>query len=995
MRDVACETVPSLRSCSEGRSSVAAPWVAALRVVALWVAALWVAFPAMGCGGGDDPVEAAQPFDGATRDGAALDGGAPADASGGPDAGPNDAGAIDGALDDGGARDGALDDGGASDGSLGDGGAMTCGRGFADCDRDVTNGCERYVGRLSCGGPGGALPVIAGLVDPRTSAFYRRSYGTMRRALRRNTQLQVFSGTGLLAEFDADVVYAGHMGAIWSPPFYSAHMGPGQSDPARQADGFQAALVFHDRDAAVGRWEQASDPAREAYWSPAALTASARYGGTGGGFAVATTRTALADHAFAMELVITNERGAPLSLSTAVVFTMATLDRLETWDPATALGWNWGVPPSRSATTASFDPSAQAVILANAAGNAYAAVGLGAAADTAGFDLTDDLGIVARRFYDTGLLNNSDAERNDVYGASAALMVRSPALAPGASRRARFIVALGATAAQASARLVRARSETAGGLAARAETLWRDRATYLDALPAVDSSNEVLRRHYYNSALAYSLNRWKGARPSDDSLGECSFFGHSNALFTWLTGTHDALVLADPPFFRGVLVALLSMDYGRCRAYQPIRGQHLCDVTYASSLLSLVHGIYRYVALTGDRGLLDQGIAAGGTVAGFLATFDRAHGEVSGLVDFGNDRRLYEFDIHCTGLAGYYVGKVPSANAERILALQEAAELLELRGDTRAPALRSRAVAAAAAFDRELYDAGSGFYDVLRPTAGGDERVTFDAVATFHALDVPGLMRPAQVAAMLDRLERDFISPSRRFTSLPTSYATMSAPGRRYCSRADWHGPGLYSGEVGAMMHRLFRNDRKELAAELLYGTPPAEGYGYLADVPLTHQAYAWNTEQFPDGQAVAYLEGISIAQSLLAGLFGIDASAATGIVLRPRIPADVGFPLVLRRAVIQGVNLSLGASASDRIAIALRPARPGNGLAFRYEPDEAGHLVTLVAEGMLARTRHRIRVRPDGRPAFTVAVTTDGSGRLSHVVPVAVGAAIDVQVVP
>jgi hypothetical protein len=75
---------------------------------------------------------------------------------------------------------------------------------------------------------------------------------------------------------------------------------------------------------------------------------------------------------------------------------------------------------------------------------------------------------------------------------------------------------------------------------------------------------------------------------------------------------------------------------------------------------------------------------------------------------------------------------------------------------------------------------GTGWFSTVRPYENPDP---FPAVAVFHLLDIPGLISEEKRQALMQQLENEFISETKRFTSLPMSWRED-----HWCSRADWHG---------------------------------------------------------------------------------------------------------------------------------------------------------------------------------------------------------------
>ncbi len=592
------------------------------------------------------------------------------------------------------------------------------------------------------------------------------------------------------------------------------------------------------------------------------------------------------------------------------------------------------------------------VVIEDTANSAYLAVGLSEDPDSWGVDENYGGNDYNYPLYNQfrnqkeGHLSNSDTD-NDGRGTTFGLVSQAPALAQNQSHTFSLVAGMGSTKEEA---MDIVRTYKNRDIEAEADNFWNSRLNNLFSnLPSFISGDETLNKIYRNSALTYLINRWTTL----NLVGELAGYSQSSSFYPWMLGTAGFFPLADAPFWKEQLKKVLILDFANCLAYDAVPGgANRCDHGYTYNNVSVIDGVYRYVTSTSDHKFLDETVG-NKTVFQHLQDLAAADdGKEYGsdhLADFGTDHELYEYDIHCDKasnklLQGKYTGLVVSPNAERIVAHREIAELAEKRGDT-AVANTHRAKAGeintglqtlwnpvASWFDSiSLYD--EGLKSRITPL-----RNTFWGMYPLLLLQYDGLLTDEQKQGLLKQLPQ--FRGEYGLTSVSTNLRSA------WCVRTDWHGPGLYSGATGAVLTGLFKNGQEMEAYDLL-SPADGKGYAYLAEMPYLSQAFPSDTQT--GGLLPAYLEGVSLAQSLIEGMFGVFPNA-NQTKIAPHIPARLlsGGPVELRGLKTQGHiwNIKFTSPQNQELDVIVDGAYSPDAKAdhFRFEYEMEGTLSVNVS---------------------------------------------------
>ncbi|MBN2359229.1 MAG: hypothetical protein JXR83_07225 [Deltaproteobacteria bacterium] len=513
------------------------------------------------------------------------------------------------------------------------------------------------------------------------------------------------------------------------------------------------------------------------------------------------------------------------------------------------------------------------------------------------------------------------------------------------------------------------------------------------------------------------------------------FFGKCGGLYPWsLPRFSFAWALADPDGLREQIIKFLALDHTATRAYDNLLGQHRSDVTggYSWDYWAMAEAIHDYVTVTGDREFLGEshaGAYGSAAIIDHLAAivaepesmhyrWDGQKSPSSQLIEHGADHNLWEYQIHCQQ-GGKLNGFTASLNAARYEQYRILGDLYAALGRASdATGVRAKADAIREQVFARLWDGANhrfNTYAVYQPTGGGSaiERSAYTGAACgrdlnhttacqlgvdiaaggllssdnlpvpmpLHTLAFSGFWhgRGAQQAGFVAAMLPQFDGPSG-FTSLPLAWedgvnsGTDQCSGQCWCYREDWHGPGLYTGEVGHILRGLFREGFADQAWAML------QKYLYLKDAPFWSEALSHDVRgraPFASSYAnLSYVEGgIGFTQIFIEGLFGVGADAS-GVLLQPRIPVGFG-ETWLTDLQVQGHRLSLhvdGADQQHQVHMCVACQRDGNGAPAaeaRLRYDTAGPRTVVFTFANLIAGSYRVLV--DGVPVATASASADG----------------------
>ena len=797
-----------------------------------------------------------------------------------------------------------------------------------------------------------------------------------------------FSGNTVLLEFDdeqkdSERVFAGHLGPFFAPPFYSSY---NIREKAEWTKAFAAGLVFYNRSSRQATPEQSSDPKNEAFWYPSKLEVVKNY--TDKFHAkVSGKKIAIPNYrAFGLKVKIENnyQSSSPENLNILFLVNIPTIRRLDRWGDKQVMDtWNWKPSPSTDSTgqVLRYDESNQLAIYYNSNQKVYLAVGLNERPTSWQFGDNDPPNnIIYYQFRNNGVLQNKNTDTAAGYGSSIGLSFNLPPLSYGQSKELTLLVTIGETENEVIQTFNTLKTQNIETLA---DNFWNNRINnFLSNAPRLQTSNQVLEKIYYNSLMNLMINKWEGFKYGSPPTSYPSFYAYSTPLaeslaqYFWGVAPRYSQIfsLVDPTTLKEHIKKFLSLDLNHCRAYNPLPfGSHLCDLSYSFDRWSLARTIYDYVTTTGDFNFLLETVGNKKVIEHFkeiVEYWDIKAGEADKLADFGNDCNLYEFNIHCN-LGGKYNGKVPSPNAERYDMHQMAADLYQKLGYSDLAQLSKNKASSVKNAVNTLWNEKAGWFDSIAlyncpntdlpsttpcPNAcssySSPERNTMWAVGVSHLLDFDGLLSDSQKQKIIDNLKTKFFA-NYGLTSLPREMQSQ------WCSRGDWHGPGIYSGEAGYILTGLFKNGGKNEAYNLLVGgaTP---GYSYLANIPYWGEVLGWDKPLIPGAGLGGYgctgiIEGASFAQAIIKGMFGIGIKENIPKIA-PNIPSSLN-DITLSNIKLQNHLFGIQSTSNGQyLSMKIGGGNSAEEFQFFYQVDSGPKLIHFIIQNLRPRSQFTVQ---------------------------------------
>jgi hypothetical protein len=188
-------------------------------------------------------------------------------------------------------------------------------------------------------------------------------------------------------------------------------------------------------------------------------------------------------------------------------------------------------------------------------------------------------------------------------------------------------------------------------------------------------------------------------------------------------------------------------------------------------------------------------------------------------------------------------------------------------------------------------------------TLGNTTTTYLPVPMVLHTLDIDGLWagwesrRDKMITYSFDNASTKFVSDQGFFTSLPYSWwnpatqytsdaGSCLGNGDHWCKRGDFHGPGLYTGEIMHILKGLFKSGYKEKAWDML------SSYSYLQNAPIWKESLNFDAATISNVgvTAVSYIDGaIGFSEVLIQGLFGLSTDTCFGTTIWPHIPSGFG----------------------------------------------------------------------------------------------------------
>ena len=444
------------------------------------------------------------------------------------------------------------------------------------------------------------------------------------------------------------------------------------------------------------------------------------------------------------------------------------------------------------------------------------------------------------------------------------------AIAPGESKTLQFAVAVDVeTAANAA---VDAMLANLGEAESRARTFHTERVRELfTKLPRFESDNAELNALYNRSLVHLLTNRWDVPEFTlKPYYATGSVRGGCLCNYLWNFGENwEIFPLYDPDAAKTHIKQFLKTDLFNHFAFLPIAGDAF-GPWYPVNQEKIIGLVYYYVLNTGDVAFLDEEVD-GKTILEHMylqAMYRDDVAQPQQLIDYGPSNSHLELR---RGIPYNHV--MPDLNGRRYANYLRVAELFDLVG-TPKPELGERAVLLKSLLTKELWDEQKQWL-AFRNDAG-EESLRY-TVQMFKLIG-SGVLDPNQERGILSHLnETEFLSEFglHSMSKRDIAYDQIDI---------DNGGGGICTCFTPQIIERMYR-----------------AGYATQADDLL--RRILWWGQHMPywgdslEANRVAYrrdtplqstIDGATVAQCIIFGMFGIQANADGSVTVNPHRPAYV-----------------------------------------------------------------------------------------------------------
>lgn len=461
---------------------------------------------------------------------------------------------------------------------------------------------------------------------------------------------------------------------------------------------------------------------------------------------------------------------------------------------------------------------------------------------------------------------------------------------------------------------------------------WRHRVEVLcSRFPALETDSQELMRLYCRSLLHLLLNEWDVPEfrlhpyyATGGMNGGCVgnyLWNHGEVYRLW--------PMLNPEAAKDHLRAFLRLDLTKCFAFEPM-GLRPFGPYYPVNQEKVLLLAHAYVLETGDKAFLDENLD-GKRIIERLVDAALAHDDLSQpaiLVDYGYGNHHLELRK-----AFRYDGVIPDMNLRRAVCMRLADKLCRLVQYDPKVDLCARAAALKRLVRTELWDAKAGWFDNIEREKGGrrDRRWTLQMFKTIGWGDwaIDPDVEQVLVRHLMD--ESEFLG---RY-----GLHSLSKKDPAYDEDdVDNGGPGACVSFAPAIVDRLYRSGRVAEAEKIfkrlwwLGGALPYWGDSHYAD----RMDYRRDTPLQND------IQGASLAQTVVFGLFGIEPCLDGAIEVTPHLPEGVGY-MCLRNVKLAGRTFDVVVARSRGIEVLIegRRFKEFNGGTVRIPPRTASQALS------------------------------------------------------
>lgn len=445
----------------------------------------------------------------------------------------------------------------------------------------------------------------------------------------------------------------------------------------------------------------------------------------------------------------------------------------------------------------------------------------------------------------------------------------SISLAPAGSARLCVVFAIGpsAEAAAQCERIAacpeRAMADAQAAYAARVQDLFQK-------LPEFRSSNPALERLYSRSLVHLIMNRWDVPEfVLHPYYSTGSVRGGCVCDYLWNFGENwEILPLYDPEAAKAHIKKFLSLDMTKHFALEPVTGRAV-GPWYMVNQEKIIGLIHYYVKNTGDVAMLSD-VVLGKTVLEHVianALYGDDLTKPVALIDYGPSNSHLELR---RGLPYNHV--MPDLNGRRHENYLMASRLAEAAGK-RMPQLAQRAEQLQGVLKRSLWNEKTRWFDFQDDKGRKNTRYTVQMFKLFGSR----VLDAEQEAGLLDHLNSptEFVSQFGLHSLSKTDPAYDPAD-------VDNGGPGACTCFPPQIAERLYKAGRPEAAENLFQrilwwgDRMPYWGDSIVAD----------KIDYRKDTPLQCTIDGATVAQAIIFGMFGVRAEFNGDIVVDPHPPA-------------------------------------------------------------------------------------------------------------
>jgi hypothetical protein len=400
------------------------------------------------------------------------------------------------------------------------------------------------------------------------------------------------------------------------------------------------------------------------------------------------------------------------------------------------------------------------------------------------------------------------------------------------------------------------------------ETYRRRVAELFEKLPRLRSSNPALVRFYNRSLVHFLMNRWDVPefllRPY---YGTGSVKGGCVCNYLWNFGeVWEILPLVDPAADREHIKQFLRTDMTKHFAFMPITGEAF-GPWYPVNQEKIVGLVYYYVKVTGDAAFLREQVSGKSVLDHVIANamYGDDPAKPVALIDYGPS------NSHLELRRGYpYNHVMPDLNGRRYANYLLASQLAEVAGKP-APYLLKRAEALRAVLKQRLWDPRTRWFDFLDAQGRKDTRYTVQ----LFKLIASGVLDAEEEAGLLGHLnEREFLSQFGLHSMAKTDVAYDQVD-------IDNGGGGACTCFPPQIAERLYKAGRHDMASDILRRI-----LWWGECLPYWGDSLVANSKDYrKDTPLQCTLDGVTVAQCILFGLFGVSAEFDGRVTVDPHPP--------------------------------------------------------------------------------------------------------------